>query len=272
MINNHLVAVIMCIYNGDSATNIHESILSIINQDYKSTLFLYIDGPINDNLKYAINIYSELDNVFIFSSDQNNGLAFGLNYLIDQAMILGYNYIARMDADDVSLHNRISIQVGYLESNLDIDVCGTFCSEFGATYSLKIKSLPLKHSELVEYSIIRCPFIHPTVMFRDTIFKSGARYPTNTHLTEDMAFWFNLIKNGYRFANIPKVLLNYRMNEDTIFRRIGFQKGLSEFLLRFKYMIILNNISLKNIFLISSRLIFHILPKIFLKFLYKNFR
>jgi hypothetical protein len=84
-----------------------------------------------------------------------------------------------------------------------------------------------------------------------------------------MALWFYLLQNGFRFANINEVLLDYRLDEQTIYRRKGFNKALSEIKLRSKYMKILKQTSLKNIMLIYSRILFHLMPANVLRMAYK---
>lgn len=68
-------------------------------------------------------------------------------------------------------------------------------------------------------------------MFRSSVFKDGIRYPLDTRYTEDIALWLCLLDKGYCFHNLPKVLLDYRINEDTFSRRRGFKKRLVSFLL-----------------------------------------
>ncbi|EJD6362316.1 glycosyl transferase 2 family protein, partial [Proteus mirabilis] len=160
----------------------------------------------------------------------------------------------------ISLPERLSKQVRFLENHPNIDVLGTACKEFGSSFSLEKKFLPSHHDDLVKYSICRCPFIHPTVMFRRKVFDDGNRYPTHTTFTEDMAFWLELIYKGYKLHNLPDVLLQYRLEDNTMHRRKGLSKAKSEFSLRMGYMFLLNQVSLKNILLISSRYIFHLLP------------
>ncbi|HFP9581128.1 TPA: glycosyl transferase, partial [Escherichia coli] len=106
--------------------------------------------------------------------------------------------------------------------NKSIDVIGGYCTEFGSEFALKVKKVPLEHNDIVNYSALRCPFIHPTVMFRSRVFDSNIRYPVNTYYSEDLALWYILLANGYKFANIPEILLKYRITEDTLFRRKGF--------------------------------------------------
>lgn len=266
------VAVIMSVYKSDCPDMFKEAVASILNQSYTCDLYIYQDGEIPRGLKSELDIIRGLGNVYIFSSNVNKGLAHGLNFLIDKTRHRSYKYIARMDSDDISHLNRISRQIHFLELNPEVDVLGTSCKEFGAPYALEKKHLPEDHKSLCYYSVTRCPFIHPTVMFRSRVFEKGFRYPQNTTLTEDMALWFELLKAGFIFGNINEVLLDYRLNELTLSRRRGVKKALSEFSIRFKYMVSLKEVSAMNILLIASRIFFHLLPPRALKFAYSRLR
>ncbi|HAS6602034.1 glycosyltransferase [Vibrio alginolyticus] len=266
------VAVIMSVYKSDCPDKFKEAVSSVLYQSYVCDLYIYQDGEIPKRLKSEVDKISELANVYIFSSNVNKGLAHGLNYLIDKSLRRNYMYVARMDSDDISHATRIERQVNYFELNPEVDVLGTSCKEFGAPYALEEKHLPKDHKSLCSYSVTRCPFIHPTVMFRSRVFERGFRYPQNTTLTEDMALWFELLKAGFIFGNINEVLLDYRLNESTLSRRRGIKKALSEFNIRFKYMVSLNEVSARNIFLIASRIFFHLLPPRALKFAYSKLR
>lgn len=266
------VAVIMCVYRSDSPDYLMSAIKSILDQSYKCDLFIYQDGKIPEELLTILTKFSKKDNVFIYKNAINNGLAFGLNYLIDITLPMGYQYIARMDSDDISLKDRLQEQVCFLEKNSEIDVLGCYCKEFGSNFALEVKKVPVHHDKLLQFSIARCPFIHPTVIFRSSVFEKGYRYPENTKLTEDMALWFELLNNGFIFSNLDKVLFEYRLNSNTIARRKGIKKSISEFTIRIKNMRKLNQTSLKNITLISFRLIFHILPDTLLTHIYKKYR
>lgn len=266
----------MSVYRGDSFAFVRESLESIFRQTYIGLdVFLFRDGPIDAELQRYLEESAKNTNYLHFiESDVNIGLACGLNKLLDLVLALEkYEYIARMDSDDISLPERISVQVEYLNKNTGIDVVGSFCEEFGASFALKKKKLPVLHNDLLDFSITRCPFIHPTVMFRTKVFTSSdVRYPTDTALTEDMSLWLLLLAEGYRFANIPEVLLKYRLNENTVDRRRGIGKGWSEAAIRFNYMFKLNRVSLRNVSLISFRIIYHILPATLIKYMYKNMR
>jgi glycosyltransferase involved in cell wall biosynthesis len=266
------VAVIMSIYRLDDLNALKDAVDSILNQTYPCDLFIYRDGSVDVHIQNYIDEISNNARVKYFYADDNSGLAFALNKLIDEVVVGNYQFVARMDSDDISREERIEKQINYFQNNLKVDVCGTSCREFGASFALDEKHLPMSHEDLLSFSIIRCPFIHPSVMFRIRIFSADNRYPTDTVLTEDMAFWFNLLDKGYRFGNLNEVLIDYRLNENTITRRTGIEKAVSEVRIRTKYMFALKQVSLRNSVLIFSRIIFHLLPSNLVKLAYKKVR
>lgn len=268
------VAVIMTVYKNDSLSFLKEALNSMIEQSYSlQDIYVGVDGPVPSPVKDFLLSHENSENISVIFFDENRGLASALNSLIDTILDKGiYSYVARMDSDDISRPLRITKQVEFLEEHRDIDVCGTSCREFGATFALNEKHLPLTPHLLLDFSITHCPFIHPSVMFRCSVFESGFRYPVHTALTEDMALWFILLNNGYKFSNINEILIDFRLNENTLLRRTGWSKAVSEFNIRIKNMFSLRKVSLKNITLITSRLVFHILPIFIMKYVYKNMR
>ncbi|HCH5602058.1 TPA: glycosyltransferase [Vibrio parahaemolyticus] len=269
------VAVIMSVYRSDKLNFVIEAVDSIISQSYSDMhIYIYRDGLISEDVElYLDSLCKEDKRVCYFKSKENKGLAFALNYLIEQCMKDNrIEYIVRMDSDDIAHPERIAKQVEFMK-NSDADASGTFCEEFGASFSLAEKKVPTAHEEIVNFSITRCPFIHPTMIFRRRVFENkNVRYPTNTSHTEDMALWFLLIDRGFKLANLDLVLLKYRMDEDTVNRRRGLSKSISEIRLRLKYMFKFKKFSMINLCLIVSRTVFHILPGNVLKIVYSNFR
>ncbi|MDN8599606.1 glycosyltransferase [Citrobacter sp. S2-9] len=268
------VAVIMSVYKSDTLENVEKAVFSIASQDYENfSIFIFKDGALSSDVDSFLNKYSCAHNVVTINSDKNLGLAVALNTLIDKALLGSeYEFIARMDSDDISRPSRLSTQVQFMKLHEHVDVCGTSCHEFGADFALDEKHLPENHADLLDFSISRCPFIHPTVMFRRRVFESGVRYPTSTNLTEDMALWFELLSMGYVFSNINEVLLDYRLNQNTLKRRHGVKKALSEIKIRLAYMFKLRRVTAKNVFLIISRLFFHLMPERLMSVVYKNAR
>ncbi|KFF63533.1 glycosyl transferase [Pectobacterium brasiliense] len=269
---NKRIAVIMCTCVFDKSEYLSIAIDSILNQSFPCDILILKNGSLTADLENVFSAYSLKSNVIVLDSDMNFGLAKGLNILIDYAIESGYDFIARMDSDDISRPSRLEKQVNYFNSHPEVDVLGTSCHEFGASFALNEKHLPTNHVELERFSITRCPFVHPTVMFKIDVFKDGVRYPESTFLTEDMALWLEMLSLGYRFSNINEILLDYRLNESTICRRKGMKKALSEVVIRVKYMFILRKLTFGNFLLIFARFFFHLSPSILIRYAYRRLR
>ncbi|UUM30465.1 glycosyltransferase [Vibrio japonicus] len=269
-----LVATIMSVYRNDNPKYLDDAIRSMLSQSITTDIYIYVDGEICDELDNILRKFESLGCIWITWSSINRGLAYALNELIDIVINSDkkYEYIARMDSDDISRPDRLKKQVSFFQDHNNVDVLGGFCHEFGSSFALDIKKLPQNHSELKKFSVARCPFIHPTVMFRTRVFSSGIRYPINTSSTEDMALWFILLERGFIFANISDVVLDYRLEEATLTRRIGMQKAKSEFFLRNEYFWKLGGFSPLTLLAVYARFAFHLLPESVMKFVYGRLR
>lgn len=104
---------------------------------------------------------------------QNRGLACVLNDLIAIAHVQGFDYLARMDADDVMLSSRLQKQMSYMESHKDIDVVGGAIEEMDKQSISRGKTIiyPLTHQECVNFFEKRNPLAHPAVLFRYSFFE-----------------------------------------------------------------------------------------------------
>lgn len=268
------VAVIMSVYKNDSPLDFKVAVDSVLSQTYNNIgIFIFIDGEVGEQISILIEELRLNKLVHIYINPVNEGLAFGLNYLIEQVLALRhYKYIARMDSDDICYQDRIELQVNFMNANTEVDVSGTSCREFGASFAIEEKHLPVDPTELFGFSVTRCPFIHPTVIFKTSIFETGIRYPVDTEMTEDMALWFILMDRGYKFSNLNKILLDYRLNEGTLLRRSGFKKMYSELKTRVRYMFKLDQVTIMNCLLLTCRIFFHLLPVWLLKIIYRKCR
>ncbi len=268
------VCVIMSVYQSDPLDALIQSLDSMMCQTYLNLdIYLCQDGPVPFNIESVLNEYSKkYPNFHVIKNDINIGLARSLNKVIDFVLLkTDAKYFVRMDSDDISLPDRVEKQITYMKANR-LQVCGSFCKEFGASYALPLKRVPIKHEDIVKRAVTNCPFIHPTVVFERKVFEEGLRYPEDTVYTEDMALWFLIIKSGYFMGNISEVLLEYRLTEDTVLRRLGWKKGYSEFSLRVKYMMENGELTLSNCLKVLARLPFHVLPVSLIKMLYKYAR
>lgn len=227
-------AVLMSVYRNDDADHFEAAMQSLLDQHHRSFhARLMVDGPVGPKLAQRIERLRcrDPERVLVTWADINCGLASSLNHLIEEAMACrDYEFFARMDADDVADPGRLAKQVAFLRERQEVDVVGTFCNEMDREgRHILVKELPTSDAALKAKMLLRCPFIHPTVVFRRRVFAEGARYRTDSHLTEDMFLWVDLAKRGHVFANIPEPLLNYRVTPDFYRRRRGLKKAVSEY-------------------------------------------
>ena len=272
-INEVSVAVIMCLYKTDCIAHFSQAVNSILRQDYNNLdLFICQDGPVSaDLISYISYIEKKWGNINIIRNKDNKGFAFSLNRLIDTAIdSKDYEYIARMDGDDVARRSRIRRQVEHMENERDISVCGTWAREFGSVFAVDKKILPMLHDDLVDYSVARCPFIHPSVMFRASLFADQIRYPL-IHLDEDMGLWYALILAGHRLSNVPEVLIDFRINDGTILRRKA-RGPFNDFKMRYIFLKKSKKMSAFNLVMICARLAFSLMPSLLMRFFYRHYR
>ena len=132
-------------------------------------------------------------NLNVYEFEKNEGLSVRLNDLI-RSIKNQFDYIARMDSDDISVSNRFDNQIRYLIQNPNIDIVGGFVNEFGFNNGL-IK-YPLKNYSMRQYFAKRNPLAHVATMFRKSFFIKAGYYPTDTLLNEDSILWLNGFKSN----------------------------------------------------------------------------
>lgn len=198
------VSVIMPVCN--EIAYFYESLSSIIQQTSEEIEVLIIDGsddrelvptllPKDDRIKY---LYRE-----------KHGIADALNYGLENAKGI---YIARMDADDISLPTRFDRQIRYLDEHDEVDVVGTWYSVIREDGSVVQEMKPVtSHNQILANLLFENPICHPSVMFRRRLIDDGIRYPKST--AEDYALWVSII-GKYGFANIPEVLFKWRRSDN----------------------------------------------------------
>lgn len=234
MTNN--VVVIMSIYKNDMIHYVELAVNSILNQTYKYfDFYIQYDGPVNKDVDAYFSALED-SRVKILKRNYNKGLAHSLNELLDLVKCNRYEFIARMDADDISTLDRFEKQIAYLASNPSVDIVGGSINEIDAEGKDrgKITRYPCAPEECREFFAKRNPVAHPTVMFRRSFFdKTGWNYPTDFLRNEDTRLWHEGYKHGCVIANLPDVLLHFRMT-DAMFtqRRNGKAFAKSQLTLR----------------------------------------
>ena len=204
--NLNLVSVVMSAYNSESS--ISESIESILNQSYQNIEFLIIDDCSTDRTAEVIESYLEKNkNIKFIKNKTNLGLTKSLNILIKKS---SGQYIARQDADDISLHHRVQEQMQLLKSN-NLDFCTT-----RAIIKDSMKLIPGVSSFLPKKIVLKFknPFIHGTLLAKKTVINEIGNYDENFIYAQDYKLFYDLLKYNYNFKVIlkPQYILNIKNN------------------------------------------------------------
>jgi glycosyltransferase involved in cell wall biosynthesis len=205
------ITVLMPIYNG--ARYLPEAMESILQQSFTNFEFLIINDGSTDESVRIVNSYTD-PRIRLIENDRNMGLVHTLNRGLDLAQ---GEFIARMDCDDISLQERLEKQLILMERCPEIGVCGGWIEYFmGRQLVLK---LPVSDAEIKRTLPSDNPMAHPTVMLRTAVIKARQLYfdPEYSHV-EDYELWVRLAAVTC-FANIPEVLLKYRIHPEQVGHR-----------------------------------------------------
>jgi len=227
------VALILTVYEKDKPNEFYESITSILDQSFKSfDILVQEDGPVDQEIHdLLIKLKNENSIKFLGTRKINKGFDYSLNELINFSLKEGYQYIARMDADDIAIKDRLEKQYHFMENHPQIDVVGMQIIEFGddLNYSKKV-TYPVNHNQMLKFFKKRVPIAHVTAFFRSTFFKKAGLYETTGHLNNgDTIIWMKGFSSGCLFANIDEVGVNVRVSNDFFKRRGGAKKTFSDF-------------------------------------------
>ncbi len=217
---NPLISVLMPVYNGQQY--LAEAIESILNQTYWHFELLLLDDGSSDNSAQIIKGFNDSRIVYI-KNETNKGLIYTLNRGVGLAK---GTFIARMDADDVSVANRFEKQIQEFQKDERLVICGSFIKTFGNGVEQYISHMPVTNAQILASIFFTCPFAHPSVMIRkDSILQLNEIYREDYKHSEDYDLWSRLVFVG-NSKNIPEFLLNYRVHDkqvSTVFEEHKYQ-------------------------------------------------
>lgn len=201
------VSIIMGIYNCEDTLS--EAIDSIINQSYQNWEFIICDDGSTDKTYEIAKSYEEKypDKIIILRNKENMRLAASLNRCLGVAT---GKYVARMDADDISLPERLEKEVDYLEKHPDCDCVGTgriIFDENGREYVRISNEIPKK-----ENMLLGVPFAHPTIMMRKRVYDilGGYTVSKDTMRAEDADLWFRFFEKNFQGYVLQEPLYRYK--------------------------------------------------------------
>ncbi|QJD97556.1 glycosyltransferase [Mucilaginibacter robiniae] len=198
------LSVILPVYNTEKY--IKEAVDSILNQTYKDFELIVLNDASTDGTLGILQQYQDT-RLKVITNEQNLKVVKTLNKGLDLAQ---GEYIARMDADDISHPQRFEKQIQFLEQHPDVDFVGSWVQTFGSESN--IMRAATEHEHIKVRLFFLNPIFHPVVMFRRESFeKHGLRYDEHFTNAEDYGMWVKAIDH-IKFANVPEILLKYRVH------------------------------------------------------------
>ncbi len=210
------IAVIMGAYNVEKT--VARSIDSILKQSYEEWIFIICDDGSTDGTIHILNSYKEKypEKFIILSNEKNRGLTYSLNHCLQYA---DTEFVARMDADDISLPGRFEAEVDFLSSNEEYAFVGCAVERFDEDGVWKKCGVIEKPDSKVFYNTTG--FTHPTILIRRKALEAVNNYNDvwYTNRCEDYDLWMRLYAAGYKGYNLKEILFQYYEGKDSFPKR-----------------------------------------------------
>ena len=206
------VSLIMSVYNGEDYLS--EAIESVINQSFTDWELIIINDCSTDSTGEILKKYETQDaRIKVHTNETNLRLPSSLNKAMENAT---GDYIARMDADDVCLPNRLEKQVEFMEQNPEI--------AFSSCRFMTLKNGVISSGgcggkgdfeSIKALLLVTNPILHPGIIAKSEAIKTLG-YDKNFTCTEDMELWTRFVLSGYKVQILPEYLMIYRLHDKQI--------------------------------------------------------
>lgn len=199
----------MPVYNAERY--IAEAVESILAQTYTDFEFLIIDDGSTDGSLEILKRYEAQDKRIKLKSRTNTGYVVALNEMLAEAK---GEFIARMDADDISMPQRFKKQLLYLNNHPECDVLGTAAIWIDPDGKLLHEHYPpTEHVEIDNHNLVKleASIYHPSVLMRKSVFDLIGYYDENLSGAEDLDIWLKIAEKS-QLANLREPLLRYRFH------------------------------------------------------------
>jgi glycosyltransferase involved in cell wall biosynthesis len=207
-VNIPVVSVLLPVFNAEMF--VRDAVESILAQTFRDFELIIINDGSQDGSEKILRQLMKRDARVILISRENRGLVYSLNEGIGVAR---GKWIARMDADDISLPNRLEAQLSCLQQT-GADICGSWVKFFGSSDRRTIKH-PQSDAAIKLGILFGSPFAHPSVVMRAALAKQ-LQYDKSWEKCEDYDLWERAARSGWIMANVPHVLLLYRQHDAQI--------------------------------------------------------
>jgi len=217
------VTVLMSVYN--DARFLQSSMKSILNQTNKEFEFLIIDDGSSDNTEEIIRSFK--DSRINYKKIAHSGLASALNYGLENS---SGGWIARIDADDLSVPDRLKTQIELSFKQPDLDVISSWSIYFKDPHKILFLLKPPESDKgIKKFLNLHNPINHSSVFFNKKKILDQGGYNTNFKSYEDFELWFRL-KNILKFKTITEYLAYTRLRTDSMTKR-GTKKSVHNMLI-----------------------------------------
>ncbi len=204
------ITVLMPVYNAEPF--LREAIDSMLHQTFTDFEFVIINDGSTDRSEEIIKSYTD-PRISYYKNESNLKLIATLNKGFDLAQ---GKYIARMDADDISLPTRLQLQFELMENDQTVGLCGTWFDTFNGDKIVGSSRYSADHSTICFKHLYQIHLSHGTCMFRTSVLKKHGLYfnPDFSH-AEDYELW-SRISTVTKLANVQQVLYKVRQHENEV--------------------------------------------------------
>ncbi|MCH5324173.1 MAG: glycosyltransferase [Eubacterium sp.] len=214
-------SVLMSVYAGDEEGFLRECLDSLMQQTVPADeIVLVCDGPLNEELDKAISDYQQkLGGMFkVHRLAENMGTAYAANYGLERCE---NELIMKMDPDDICLPERAELQLTFLAEHPGIDMVGGYIEEFKSSTKehIAIRKTPASDIEIRRFAKRRTPFNNQTMIYKKSLAMQIGGYSNDLRRCEDYDFMVRMLIHGAKGANLPQILVRYRVNYANLARR-----------------------------------------------------
>ncbi|BBO77657.1 hypothetical protein DSCW_50740 [Desulfosarcina widdelii] len=197
------ISVVMSVYNTEKYLS--DAIDSILGQTFSDFEFIIVNDGSTDRSRKILESYT--DPRILIIDQGNTGLARALNNGIEKSKT---NLIARMDADDISLPNRLQRQYEFMVDNPDVIAVGSNAINIDYSGNYVFTTAKKIYNNEIKKNLPNTPFIHPSVMFKKDAFLKAGKYCNKMVKAQDTVLFNRMAKFG-NFHNIEEPLIQYRI-------------------------------------------------------------
>lgn len=221
-----LISVVMSVYN-EPVVYIREAVESVMQQTYRDIeLVAIVDNPDNtDAIKLLENYRDSYKNIKIHINDHNIGLARSLNIGI---RLSSGDLIARMDADDRSLPNRLEREYEFLKAgNYGMVSCLVERIDSQGRVWGELKPFPNESKVIMGMLPAKNVVIHPTVLMKRSIVEELGGYRPYSS-AQDHDLWLRMLSANVRIGILNEKLFQFRMHPNSVSSTKGYSQYLNE--------------------------------------------